>query len=291
MAYSCIDQSYARRSNTAVKDSNDSGTPDGIEPYLFPIVACLGCLTTVACGQKDGDFISPAEYAQGCTKSPYETTLLLANAEAGVKKCASSPELQKEADTLTSPSGCRAEPMDATHVARIVNAATEGEGSQLPSAGKDGNSRLHRNAQASPPSTGVRNAVLQDGKRSQSLTDQELLEQIVTDFSLRAVRFDDSDNRTGLPATLIHLENGMQLRAEYHLDFRLQSIHFKLCTKENRFIMFFFVPIKHLKDIAIPEELDPVLHATCYDRVRKFVQRPQRAAVLQVGENWICAKA
>nr|CEL72777.1 TPA: hypothetical protein BN1205_035295 [Toxoplasma gondii VEG] len=202
MTSSCIDQSYARGSNSAVKDSSDSGTSDGIEPFLFPIVACLGCLTTVACGQKDGDFISPAEYAQGCTESPYETTLLLANAEA------------------------------------------------------------------------------------RSLTDQELLEQIVTDFSLRAVRFDDSDNRTGLPATLIHLANGMHLKAEYHLDFHLQSIHFKLCTKENRFIMFFFVPIKHLKDIAIPEELDPVFHASCYDRVRKFVQRPQRAAVLQVGENW-----
>ncbi|EPT31190.1 hypothetical protein TGME49_212937 [Toxoplasma gondii ME49] len=54
------------------------------------------------------------------------------------------------------------------------------------------------------------------------------------------------DNRTGLPATLIHLANGMHLKAEYHLDFHLQSIHFKLCTKENRFIMFFFVPIKHV---------------------------------------------
>ncbi|CBZ51511.1 hypothetical protein NCLIV_013040 [Neospora caninum Liverpool] len=203
MADPCVDSTEAERSNTLVKDTSASGTPDGVEPYLFPIVACLGCLTTMACGPKDGDFISPAEYARGCKESPYEAALL-ANTKAG------------------------------------------------------------------------------------PLTDQELLEQIVTDFSLRAVRFDDSDNRTGLPATLIHLGNGMQLKAEYHLDFRLQNIHFKLCTKENRFIMFFFIPIKHLKDIAIPEELDPVFHASCYDRVGKFVQRPQRAAVLQVRERAIC---
>ncbi|PFH36530.1 hypothetical protein BESB_047220 [Besnoitia besnoiti] len=92
------------------------------------------------------------------------------------------------------------------------------------------------------------------------------------------------DNRAGLPATLIHLGNGMSLKVEYHLDFRLQNIHFKLCTKDNRFIMFFFIPIAYLQDIAIPEELDPAVHASCYDRVRKFVRRPQRAAVLQVSE-------
>ncbi|PHJ22613.1 hypothetical protein CSUI_003533 [Cystoisospora suis] len=52
-----------------IKNSRFLGK-DALEPFLFPVVACLGCLTTVACGAEgDGDFISRAEFAEGCCET------------------------------------------------------------------------------------------------------------------------------------------------------------------------------------------------------------------------------